>query len=562
MFWSLLALGVCMCVVALFYVIPGYAVPWQAWLMVVAIVAVAGSIAAWTGCHSADQAANYADQFFGLKDSVSSCSHFAQNGHTGGFYDLQANQTETMVKASALDQIRYRFPWRLAALASLFLAIAVTLGFKGPSKEVVERLAAEKATLVETELANEELRELIEELDKATEDEAERKLLEPDKLRKWVDELEKTKDLKESMRQYARLEMKLNKAAQALNQRKDEKLLDKVAEELRKAEELKELADKLKQKKYDGAAKDLDKMKPRKLTAEDLKNLSEKRKELAKLKAATKRMAAAARRVSSRSKGNESKSKGGKQNSSNGENGENSSGKSGEGESGENGNGERKLAKGDPLEDGEEGEGEGEGEEGELGEILEELEDAVEALDEELEELERIDPDDFDEMEDWDDADDFEGEVMGRMDDLGDRLRRMGSRRRARSKLKSLSRRAAQAGAGRASSSQASRATSNQPGGKKAGEGSAESNREERDDLIDNGQNTKLKGLKGEGPSLTKVESAEDGTGVSGRRGVATKREFKRQFESFVEREDVPEDLKTGVKNYFTKIHDNEKESK
>jgi len=43
---------------------------------------------------------------------------------------------------------------------------------------------------------------------------------------------------------------------------------------------------------------------------------------------------------------------------------------------------------------------------------------------------------------------------------------------------------------------------------------------------------------------------------------VATKREFKRQFESFVEREDVPEDLKTGVKNYFTKIHDNEKESK
>ena len=97
-------------------------------------------------------------------------------------------------------------------------------------------------------------------------------------------------------------------------------------------------------------------------------------------------------------------------------------------------------------------------------------------------------------------------------------------------------------------------------GGKKAGKGSSDASRDQQDERVDNGQYAKLKGIKGEGPSLTKVESADDGTGTSNLRAEAKKREFKRQFESFVGREDVPEDLKAGVKNYFTNIHQSSEE--
>jgi hypothetical protein len=85
-----------------------------------------------------------------------------------------------------------------------------------------------------------------------------------------------------------------------------------------------------------------------------------------------------------------------------------------------------------------------------------------------------------------------------------------------------------------------------------------ESRRQEQDALVDNGQNAQLKGIKGQGPSLTRVETAQDGTGVSHRRAEAKQREFKRQYESFVSREDVPEDVRAAVRNYFTTIHEGE----
>src|SRR5262249_23219146 len=71
-------------------------------------------------------------------------------------------------------------------------------------------------------------------------------------------------------------------------------------------------------------------------------------------------------------------------------------------------------------------------------------------------------------------------------------------------------------------------------GGKKPGTGTVESRRNERDELVDNGQTTQLKGIKGTGPSLTTIEAAEDGSGASTRKGEARQREFKRQYESFV----------------------------
>ena len=376
------------------------------------------------------------------------------------------------------------------------------MGFKPESPIRIAARQQQADTLAMTEATNREIKELLDELEQAVDDENEKLLLEPDKLRQWVDELKETTDLHEAKRQYAKMEMKLNRAYDALEQRKDEQLLDEAAKELRKDFDSQELGKKLEHKKYKRAAEELEDLEPGDKNDQkiDPKKLSETRKELAKLKAATKRMAAAARNTQ------------------------------GDGESGD----------GEDAEDSED--------ENDLADLIEDLEEATEEYDESLEEIElREGTDDQDLEGDEDELDKYSEAMRSKLDDLGEHLKKMASRRKARSKLRKLSKRFSQA---------QSSNPSKRRGGKKAGEGSEDSNRQQRDERVDNGQNTKLKGIKGKGPSLTQIQAADDGDGVSRIRAKATKREFKQQFESFVDREDIPDDLRTGVKNYFTNIHD------
>jgi len=98
------------------------------------------------------------------------------------------------------------------------------------------------------------------------------------------------------------------------------------------------------------------------------------------------------------------------------------------------------------------------------------------------------------------------------------------------------------------------------PGGKKPGVGSVESRRKEKDALTDNGQFDRLRGQKGKGQSLTTVEEAGSGTGVSGKRGKVIERSYQKQVDSFIERDDVPDAMKEGIKEYFKSIHNNKTE--
>ncbi|MEM9942707.1 MAG: hypothetical protein AAF939_14180 [Planctomycetota bacterium] len=533
-FLALLAFATCMSIIGIVYVLAGYAVPWQSWMITGCVIVGVGLPVYFLGRRSSDEVANYADDFYGLKDAVISCSHFAEEGRDGGFYDLQAAKTASLVNESNLNSIRFQVPWRIASCGLILLVVAIALGFKGPSEETRKRLESQQATLIATEIANRELEELIDELEKGL-DQEEKELLEPDKLRKWVDELKKTKDRKEAMRQYARLEMNLNKAAQALSQRKDEKLLDEVAKELQKEARLKELAESLKQKKYEKANSELDDLKPERLKPKDLKNLSQKRKDLARLKAAAKRMANVAERLAAR----------GSQNQSSGLKSNNDGRPSSNNRSRTGSNPSKNTAGSQPGDGNEQF-----SESSELDQMLEDLDEAVEDLDDEMEILQRMDIEDFEECEECENCRACEQNVLDELDRLGKKLRKMAKKRSAQAKLKSLSQKCSQCQA-----STSMMAQSKSPGGQKPGTGTSDMTREGRDPMIDNGQTTALKGQKGNGPSLTKLESADDGTGVSNRKSSQTKREFQRQVESFVQREDVPEELKTGVKNYFTNIH-------
>ena len=380
------------------------------------------------------------------------------------------------------------------------------------SDEVLERLEMEQIVRQETTEINEKLAKEVEEAIKAAKDENESKLIEPNKLRRWVEELKSTPDRTEALRQYARLEANLRKAQLALQRKKDEQLLDRMAKELEKGEETKAMAETLQQKQYDKAAEGLKKLQPKSAKSPD-----QKRRDMARLKSLSQRMAAAVQAAKPPAK-NRLSSKG----NSSGNPNSSKQGGQGEGASG---------SKEDPAN----------GEAGEAGES--ELAEMVEELAESLKECEAC--------KDPKDCEKCEIGVCKECDKIGDKLKKLAICRRADSRLSKLCKKCSECQSNMACSSP-------NAGGHKAGWGTNTARRDQRDKLVDNGQTTQLKGVKGSGPSLTTVEAAEDGSGVSNRKAAARQHNFQRQFESFVQREDVPETVRGGVKQYFQIIHESD----
>lgn len=511
--WSVLAAAVVLLGVSLLYMLQGYAVP-RFWYAVAAGGALAGGlVAAILRRPNLEEAAACADNAFHLRDSIVSQRRFESEHREGGFFDLQAERTAGTV--AKLDPAALPFPWprRLATGAGLLALAASLTAFKSTDQSVLDRLAREEMTEDRMEELRKDFEEAIRELEKSA-DEEELKELNANELKKYVDELKATKDLAEAMKQLAELERKMDKAAKALEQKKEAQLMKKAGEELEKEEDpqARELAKKLKNEQFKEAAKDLAKMMPQ---DDEAKKTPEKRKEAAKLKAAAKRMASAARAQ----KSNQAK------NSQNGR--ENQQ------------NGQQAQVSQAPQEQ-------------ELSEELEQLEMEADEYDQQMEEMEaaekagKVDPSKLGKLEA------SKAKLGERLGKLGQRLGKMGAKRAAKMKLLGMCK---NAGQGQGFLQGMGQSPFAMPGGKEAGVGSVDSRREGSEELSDNGNTSQLKGQKGSGPSLTKVEAADDGTGVSSRRGEARERTFRRQFESFVQREDVPEDLKAGVRNYFNALH-------
>lgn len=511
--------------IGLVYVVQGYSVPrWWYPVTLVAAVVAAGLVWCWRRQSHADASA-FADRFFGLKDSVTSCRNFAERGRQGGFFDLQADQTNRRVNALQPHDIPFEFPTRSFAMALVLGTAAALLAFKAPSSARLQEVALRQATEERTSFLNKELEALVEQLDQEVTDEDERELVEPDKLREWVKDLKATTDIKDALRQYAKLEQKLHQASARLEQKRDEQYLERAAKELDKGEETKSLAKSLQQKKYDEAAERLNKMKP-----EETKPLSEQRKDLARLMAAAKRMSAAARNA-------EKKSHSSQPNPSRGQQATPKAGDAANRNSASQS--QRQTGQASRQSPGEQGES--------VEQLVQDLEQSLDELSEQLAKAEQQ------EQQDGEVSDQMLGECKAcqgkagqKLGKLSKKLGRMALKKKAQSKLASLCQACGQC---------QSQCAGTSPGGHKAGWGSSDRRREEREELVDNGQFTQLKGIKGQGPSITAVEAADDGTGVSHAKHTARNRSFQRQLESFVQREDVPDDVKAGVQRYFENIH-------
>ncbi len=512
--WAIVAGAAALVLAGLWFTIPGYAVPrgWIAWILGLAVV---GGGVAWLWRRlSFDRTASLADHFFRLQDTITSYLHFFKSNRQEGYFALQAEQTGKQVGDLDPTALPYEPPRKGLFLAAGLVAIAIPLSIRGPSDAVQQQMYLEEVTLQKTAEIKEELADLVDELREEIKDPLEKELVDPDKLRKWVDELSASKNQKEALRQYARLERKINEARLATQRKRDEQLLDRAAKQLQKDQQSKALAKSLQRKKYDEAIKKLAKMEP-----QAGKPLSQQRRDLARLKAVSQRMAAAAR-SQAKSKSNKGQTSLGAQASKSSPSSSKNSGS-------------------------------------ELAQAMEDLAEAVEEFDDALEEAERQ------ELQEGECNADQKSEcqscqqcVSDKLSKLSKGLKKLSIRRRADQKLSRLSKKCSSCQSGLCKAC----VTCQSPnaGGKKAGWGSNTARREAQDELVDNGQTTQLKGTKGTGPSLKSVESADDGSGVSSRQATSRVRNYQKQFESFVQREDVPEQVKQGVKRYFEVIHNDD----
>ena len=529
--WTVAIAAGALVFIGLGYVLRGYAVPGGVIAAAVLAAALAGLIAWRLRLFSVDGAAGVADGFYRLHDAISSYLHFSRAGRRDGYYALQAEQTRGRVEPLDPQAMKYQPPRRGIALAACLVAIAVPLGLRGPSERVVLQQRLEAETIEATAVINEALAKTVDELREESADANEEELLDPNKLRQWVDELRQTTDHKEALRQYAELERKLNEARLSVQNKRDEQLLARAAREMENTRETQPLADELKQKNYDGAAEQLEKMSPQKSS----EPLDQQRKQLARLKAAAQHMAAAARASQSPSQNAKSSasakpsaSKAAAENAESGANSGHASGASGAAGGGG----------------------------GEMAQTMEDLAEAVADYDSELDEAQRQEQQQGQcDAQQREKCEACQQSVASQLAKLNNQLKKLGMCQRCDARLARLCSMCSQCQGGLCQAAAMCQSASPNAGGKFAGLGSSNTRRQQIDELLDNGQTTQLKGIKGAGPSLTTLEAAEEGSGVSSRQAAARERAFRRQYESFVAREDVPEQVKDGVKHYFEVIH-------
>lgn len=500
----------------LLFVLRGYAVPIMGPTIIFLTTGIVIFVGYWRYRKTLENTAQFADQEWKLKNVLTSAYHFRKKQQEGRVYQLVQDQAEAQVKHLDPRKVPFVFYRKMSASFLALLIASIWMLTLPPSDAVIAQNAKEQMTADRTEEVKLALEKYLQEIEKDLDD-TEKEAIKLNELKKWVQELKKTGDQREALKQFARLEQKISKNINALEQRKEEKMLKNVAAELMKAEltESKKLGKDLDMKEFDQAAKKLKELKLSKVEKNNLKEnvkpktLTEQQKKIATMRKMSKRMA--------RANGKLGKS---------GKNGKGQQGKMGEanGEMGKMG----EIAEGDDLQ-----------------EMLDELDDALEELEGDLEEL-AMEEGEFEEGE----FGDIMGRIDGDLDNLAKKWRKMSARRKAQSKLKKM-----RQGLAQAQSYTSGKSQRLGMGGKRAGEGTDHSQRKEKSDLKENDQFAQLSGIKRKGPSNSSIEEAESGTGVSRRKGETKEQNYQRQFESFVHRDDVPEDLKAGVREYLKSIH-------
>jgi len=492
--WSLAVSAGVLSTLFLSVIASGHQAP-VAWLLAAGVAAAIGALLGWSVRRPTRvEAAAFLDDACRLEDGASTAA--ALEGAADGFARKQREWTARRLGDVDASRLRASVSRPLAAAAVVLPAIATLLTAVPESQAV--RSAREQAE--RTAALAEELREgYRQELEKQIENAPEPALehLDPDALREQAEAIELTDDRKQLLKQFSKAELAVAASASELVDTRRDRLIEEIQRALRDAAETSALAENLKQGRFEEAAAELGEFSPgdREPTERDLPTIGKKLDRLSKLSG---RLGESARRF------NEAEAR--------------------------------------PTE---EGAGEAEGDwSDQLARDLEELEGAAREANESLGKCEggSCTPAELDRL----------AKAMKRSDralgELAERLREQGGRRQAQRTLGELRRSLAQC-----QSAAAGLAPSPFTGGQKAGVGS--SLVENEDPTPEGGELTGLSGVQGEGPSRRRTLEAVSADARSAARRTGDEVEYARQLESFIDREDIPWELREGVKTYFETLN-------
>jgi len=499
----------------------GYAAPRLAYPLIAASAFLVFAVRFFLICHSLSHSATFADRHFHLKDAIASFLDFhARPAHDAPVYQLQQITVESALAGKDPRTIPHAIHRRRVWLALALVLAATGLALLPHSSFIQQKLRSEQVTLERSTEIQSELEKAVEQII-AQMSEKERELLKPETLRAWVKEIDTTKDQRDLMKQIARFEQKIAASATGLEARKDEEILKLAAAELSDSplSEAKQLGKKLDDKNFEDAKQQISDLKPgtvKPLTPEEMKKLLEKS---AKLKELSRRMANGARKR-------------------------------------DFGKTPDKTKPNNPNADAKE-----------MDEMLQDLEQATAEADQKLQQQ---DPDQKQnqDAEAAGKAAAEKSEALEKLDDkvgqLGQRLGKLDAKEKARARMKALGKCAGQAQQFASGQSQTLGLAQQlaQNGGLKPGTGHVDSTRKEQDAATDNHNLAQLNGQKGQGESKSSVEAADSGTGITGRGNSEKSRDFRKQAESLVHRDDVPDDLKLGIREYFQRVHQTEESTK
>lgn len=498
--WCLAVGGGVLLVSGLVCVSQGYPLQLWCWLAAAGTGAVAFAVHYFRSRNSQDDAARFADSYFGLKDTLSSDLHFKRDGRQGEFFNLVSRQAEVTAERVSSQPLVLPAPKRLLALGSVLVLAGFSLSFRSPSPEVVQRWQQEAETHQRTGEINEELKKQLEELKKSLGDDND--LISKEDLKKWEQELKQTKDMKEAMRQYAMLERRIAEAEQKMNMREHEELARQAGEALQQDPANRQLGQQLANKQFAEAAKQLASMQPQGSGT----NPETERQQMEKLRSAAQRMGQVAKDSMQRKQ----------QSGASGEQSQNT-----------------------------------------LAQNMAALDDATRKLDDSLKQAQqqqKQNPNEQQKKQSESQCKSCNGQCQSQLNKLCNSLNKMGQCKSLSQSLNKLSQCLSQCQGGLCNK------PGTKPGGTKAGQGTVESRRDERDALPFTSETMQIQGQKGQGPSDKMTEAADSGDRTGSRRAGAKERAYQKQAESFVHREDVPAEVKEGVKNYFKTIQDKPEE--
>ncbi|HBR94767.1 MAG TPA: hypothetical protein DEA90_11450 [Opitutae bacterium] len=488
------------------FLVRGHAVVWQSYGIFLAVALCVGALFAWLRLSDREAAARTADSFFGLKDVLVSAYHFKRLSSPTEAHRLVMAQADTAVASLSAAQMPLALPRRLLLACAALMLLLIGLAQIPPSDQVLSAQRAARESLAKSEVTRDALDAWIDALE-ASLDEAEQEAIDLNALREAVDALEPAEDTRDAMRQLARLELQVSERMEAMDQRADEAVLQAVAEALQTtpSPDARQLAKDLKAKAYQQAGEALGELAP---DAAQLSDLSELEKQLARLRHVSKPMAQASQAAQPDAKAAQSGS-------------------------------QAEASTADPNS---------------MDGLLSDLDAAAQQMEKLVEQQKRGQADQADACQACN------SQIGEKMQQIGQQMTKMQARQKAQQQLsefRNLLNQAQAYASGQVASMQPG--SGQQPGnGQQAGEGTDASRREGSDPLLQGSELSSLQGQKNGGPSQGMIEDAASGSGSSQRSTQAVAREHQRQFESFVQRDDIPDSVKFAVSNYFESIHQSE----